>query len=302
MNNEKLLYAIGMIEESIIKEAAPKTTAVITVKKSSWVKKFIPVAACAAIALFTIFVLPQMNKMPINNTPGGNNSITPGQPGGNNTIVPSQQSGAIYHDIDVSQIIMQDYEAKVPAGFIFKQKLMLIKKDFLDSNIGSHWDEQMQFTKDDIESSMHISIIDPVLPEGDYTTTQGVLVDNATDEIIAYRTDYYYFNKDTMEFQNRFSLFYFAEDHFIAEEIERMQNVTKTNGEIHTDDFILPTNAHFKMPHVRKLLYLENGISIVVEAEASTVTTDGEVDQEKSLERYKYTDKQLLDLMKSILN
>lgn len=291
MKSDRLLYAIGMIDDSIIEEAASITITARPVRKRAWLKALIPVAACAAVTLFVIFAFPQINKTPIDNTPGGNNAGIPGQ-----------QSGAIYHDIDISQIIMQDYESKVPVGFIFKQKLMLIKKDFQDSNIDSHWDEQAQFTNNDIESSLNISIIDPVLPEGDYTTTQAVLVDDATDEIIAYLTDYYYFNKDTMEFQNRFSLFYFAEEHFNVEEIERMQNVTKTDGEIHIDDFVLPTNAHFKMPHVRKLLYLENGVSIVIEAEASAVTTEGKVDQEESLERYEQIDKQLIALMKSVLS
>jgi hypothetical protein len=148
---------------------------------------------------------------------------------------------------------------------------------------------------------LHISIVDPVLPNGDYTTTQAVLVDDATNEIMAYRTSYYYFNKDTMEFQNSFSIFYFAEDHFNAKEIEQMQNVTKSNGEIHIDDFSPSTNAYVRYPHVRKLVYLENGAGTAIEAEADIVTTEGKVDQEKSLERYGQTDKQLIALMKSIL-
>ncbi|MDD2235226.1 MAG: hypothetical protein PHZ11_09080 [Desulfitobacteriaceae bacterium] len=291
MKSDKLLHVIGMIDESMIEEAAPITATTRPVRKCTWLRALMPVAACAAVTLFVIFALPRINKAPIDNTP------VPG--GGHSSIIPGQQSGAIYHGIDISQIIMHDYEAKVPIGFIFKHKLRMMRKDL---SIGSHWDDQAQFTKKDIESALSISVTDPVLPEGDYTTTQAVLVDDAMDEIIAYRTDYYYFNKDTMEFQKRFSFFYFAEEHFNAEEIERMQNVTKTDSEIHIDDFVLPTNAHFKMPHVRKLLYLENSVSIVIEAEAGIVTTEGKIDQEKSLERYEQTDKQLIALINQFLS
>jgi hypothetical protein len=52
---------------------------------------------------------------------------------------------------------------------------------------------------------------------------------------------------------------------------------------------------------VRKLVYVENGISIVVEAEADVVMDGGIVDEDKSLERYKQTDKQLIDMMKSLI-
>lgn len=77
MKSEKLLYAIGMIEESMIEEAAPKT--IRTEKKHGLLKYLMPAATCAAIALFAIFVLPQISKTPNNNTPGRNNSVIPGQ-------------------------------------------------------------------------------------------------------------------------------------------------------------------------------------------------------------------------------
>jgi hypothetical protein len=44
-----------------------------------------------------------------------------------------------------------------------------------------------------------------------------------------------------------------------------------------------------------------SGISIVVEAEADVIQEDGVVDKEKNLERYKQTDKQLVDIMKSLV-
>jgi len=46
---------------------------------------------------------------------------------------------------------------------------------------------------------------------------------------------------------------------------------------------------------------LENSVGIAIEAEADIVTTEGKVDEEKSRERYERTDKQLIDLMKSII-
>ncbi|HHV08710.1 MAG TPA: hypothetical protein GXX75_00330 [Clostridiales bacterium] len=260
------------------------------------VRRYATAFACLAAILLGVLTVPRL--LPDNVTPITDSSH---QPGVTSPAISEpdtkRQNGAVYHDIDISQIARQEYEAKVPEGFIFMQRLRLMKKDFRDFNIDSHWDEQARFTKEDIESSLHISIIDPVLPKGDYTTTQGVLVDDATDETIAYRTDYYYFNKDTLEFQNRFSIFYFAADYFNATEIERMQNVTRTDGEVHIDDFVLAADAHFKMPHVRKLVYLENGVGIVMEAEAAAVITGGQVDQEKSLGRYAQTDKQLITLM-----
>ncbi|KPU46069.1 hypothetical protein OXPF_05520 [Oxobacter pfennigii] len=265
-------------------------------RRSTMVRRYAAAFTCLAVILLGMLTVPRL--LPDNVTPITDSSHQLGATGPAITKPDNKrQSGAVYHDIDISQITRQEYKAKVPEGFIFKQKLRLMKKDFQDFNIDSHWDEQAHFTEEDIESSLHISIIDPVLPRGDYTTTQGVLVDDATDEIIAYRTDYYYFNKDTMEFQNRFSIFYFGAAHFNTAEIEQMQNVTKTDGEVHIDDLVLPTNAHFKMPHVRKLVYLENGVGTAMEAEADAVITGGKVDQEKSLERYAQADKQLITLM-----
>ena len=104
-----------------------------------------------------------------------------------------------------------------------------------------------------------------------------------------------------MEFQNRFSVFYFLVDYFNTEELEQVQNVTKPNGQIHIDDFYPSTNVNAKVPHVRKLIYLENRVGIAIEAEADVVKTEDKVDEEKSRERYEETDKQLIGLMKSII-
>ena len=133
------------------------------------------------------------------------------------------------------------------------------------------WEEH-KYTKNDVQSALHTSVVkDPVLPDGDYTTNQYVLVDEATGSIIAYQTVYYYFDKNTLEFQNRFSVFYFTEQHFKSDLLEKMKNVSITKEEISISGLPEPTNVHVKVPHVRKLLYVKNGISIVVEADRKSV-------------------------------
>lgn len=79
MKSEKLLYAIGLIDESIIEEAIPKLSVKRPVKKFDRLKKLATVAACATIILFITFALLRINKIPINNNPGVNNFIAPEQ-------------------------------------------------------------------------------------------------------------------------------------------------------------------------------------------------------------------------------
>lgn len=260
-------------------------------------RKYVSIAACVVVVVIAfIGVQPYINNNNILPSENGLDQPSVQAPSSSNPDI-SGQSNAVYHNIDISQIVRQPYEAKVPASYYFKNWLQFVKKN---PGVGSHWDNQ-QFNKDSIESVLHISIISPVLPKGDYTTTQSVLVDDATGEVMAFRTDYYYYNKDTLEFQKRFSIFYFLVDYFNAEELEQVQNATKSNGEIHVDDFSFPTNVNAKVPHVRKLIYLENRVGIAIEAEADVVKTEDKVDEEKSRERYEETDKQLIDLMKSII-
>ena len=104
-----------------------------------------------------------------------------------------------------------------------------------------------------------------------------------------------------MEFQNSFSVFYFAEQQFISDKLEGLKNVTCIDGEINISEFPESNDVYAKIPHVRKLVYVENGIWVVVEAESNFVQDGSVVDKEKSLERYKQTDKQLIDIMKSLV-
>lgn len=267
-------------------------------------RKYISMAACAAVMLiFVVSIYPHMNIWNI--TTNESESNIPNTTRDLNSLQDRSytkgQSGAVYHDVDASKIIRQSTSAKVPFGFVFNNKLIdLVKINSGIKNNGVRWEEQ-KYTKDDVESALQISIKDPVLPDGDYTVKQYVLVDEVTDNIIAYQTAYYYFDKNTLEFQNRFSVFYFAEQYFKSDVLGQMKNVSITDGEISIGDFSEPINVHVKMPHVRKLVYVENGISIVVEAEADVVMDGGIVDEDKSLERYKQTDKQLIDMMKSLI-
>lgn len=267
-------------------------------------RKYISVAACAAVMLFFIIgVYPQMNIW--NTTPNGSNSNIPNAAGDTNYLQDKsdtlEQSGAVYHDVDASQLIRQISSAKVPFGFIFNNRLIdLVRINSGITNNGVRWEEH-KYTKDDLESALQTSVKDPDLPDGDYTMNQYVLVDEATENIIAYQTVYYYFNKNTLEFQNKFSIFYFADQYFKSDVLEQMKNVSITTEGISISDFPEPTNVHVKVPHVRKLVYVENGISVVIEAEADFIQEDNVVDKEKSLERYKQTDKQLVDIMKSLI-
>jgi hypothetical protein len=272
-------------------------------------RKYISVAACAAIMLFFIIgVYPHMNIW--NTTPNGSNSNIPNaagdtNPGDRNPLEDKldtiEKSSAVYHDIDASQLIRQVNSSKVPFGFVFNNKLIdLVRINSGITNNGVRWEEH-KYTREDVESALQTSVKDPDLPDGDYTINQYVLVDEATESIIAYQTVYYYFNKDTLELQDKFSIFYFEEKYFKSEELEQMKNVSITNKETSISDFPEPTNVHVKVPHVRKLVYVENGISVVIEAEADFVQENSVVNKEKSLERYKQTDKQLVDIMKSLI-
>lgn len=152
-----------------------------------------------------------------------------------------------------------------------------------------------------MEADLKISIKEPILPAGDYTIEQSVLIDEATGQIIAYRTIYYFFDKNTMEFQKYFSVFYFSDQNFKSDVVEYMNRVRVMDGKIMMDDFPEPTNVYLRMPHKRELVYMDNGVAIVIEVEAEAIQVDGIVDKERSLERYKQTEQQLIDIMKSII-
>ena len=89
--------------------------------------------------------------------------------------------------------------------------------------------------------------------------------------------------------------------HFLADELERVKNVEIADGEVRIRDFPEPGDAHVKVPHMRKLVYLENGIAVVVKAEADAVLDGDKAEPEQSLEKFKRTDRQLMLMMASLV-
>jgi hypothetical protein len=136
MKNDKLLYTIGMIDEGMIKEAAPIITSARPVRKRTWLKALMPVAACTAITLFVIFALPQINKTPIDKTPGGNNAVTPGQQA---NPIPVQMN-----------IVMNEIEAFPPETV---------------GDIGLWWDDYISMTVDELNEYFGMNIGPSYLPE-----------------------------------------------------------------------------------------------------------------------------------------
>lgn len=266
--------------------AKSKTTKFIKLNKFY---KFWTVATCLAIVFISIFVLsdiynykiPQITDKPVHG-----------------------QSAAVYHDIDISQIKRQGPSGDLKFGYYFDQELQMLAKNetHIQNNNGVRWEDNIKFTKGDIKLSLNITIKDPVLPDGNYTTKQSVLIDEATNRTIAYQTVYYFFDKDTMVFKNSFSIFYFAINDFKSDEIEQEKNVTKT-VEININENAFPLIPHAcGIPINRKLVYLENGVAIVTESSADAVMADSSsMNEVKSLELYKQTDIQHITLMKSLI-
>lgn len=295
----KNLRAIGGVDGDLVARAAPQDSGagkgVFPVPK-----RVLPVAACAclliALALFGIL------------TSGGGNGLAPhgsesGQRGPQ-SFLPSGHGGqgesvAVYHDLDPAQIIGQPVEAKVPAEFWFRIRLSAAQSNKAESL--AKWDEQA-FAKADVESMLDQSVQDPVLPEGDYTTAGSVLRDVRTGEIIAYAIDYIYFDPGTTGFINSFTVFYFDAGPFEVKKITGTQLVTLEQGEPHIDALSPPSEAYGKVPHVRSLVFLDCGTGIAVEAQADFVPAqDGTIDRERSLERYRKTDGQLVEMMGSLI-
>ncbi|GEM_PF-1711847 len=137
MKSEKLLYAIGMIDESMIEEAIPKLAVKRLVKKVNRLKKLVTVAACAAISLFAVFVLPQIIKTPFRNAPGGNNSILSGQ----------QKDER--NETDQMNIVINEL------------------KDFpsMEMDIGLFWDDYIPLNIDELNEYYGIDIRPGYLPE-----------------------------------------------------------------------------------------------------------------------------------------
>jgi len=131
---------------------------------------------------------------------------------------------------------------------------------------------------------------------------QEVLKNGVTGKLVAYKTTYIYFNKDTMEFERSFSVFYLALDAFEKNAFEQSENIVHEKGKINILDFPELLNVHFKIPCMRSLTYINNGIAIITESEMDFILTDdGAVDEVKTLEKYGQNDKDFINVMKSII-
>lgn len=278
---------------------APKT---INLKKFH---KFGIVATCFVIGILLVSTLKNIDTQKNNTSP---QHISHGKSLNQHNSQESVsnmkgQSRAAYHNIDLSLIKRTKTYNMLKFGFYFQEKLSMLAKNEtgIDMNNGVHWEYSKGFTKDGLESSLNIAVIDPKLPIGDYTTKQSVLIDDATNNIIAYQTIYCFFDKDTMEFKNNFSIFYFDINHFKKVEFERLQNVTKVDGKINTNAFSSSNSVYFNMPHIKRMVYMEKGVAIVSESSIDPVLIDGIINEAESLELYEQTDKQHFNIMKSLI-
>ena len=96
-------------------------------------------------------------------------------------------------------------------------------------------------------------------------------------------------------------MFYFSEHNFKWDDVKQIQNVNIVDKKINMEAFEESTNLNAKTPHIRRLIYLEDGVSIAIEAEADIVMEDNVIDAVKSLEKYSEVDKQLENMMKSLI-
>jgi hypothetical protein len=234
--------------------------------------------------------------------PGEQNSISLEQKESNiPNVIGNPNKNAVYHNVDIAKITRKTTLGKVPFGFFFRDKITdLVKEDLNNMNNRIYWEEQ-EYTKDDIEADFQIAIKSPVLPDGNYTTKQYVLKDKFGKDIIGYQTVYYYFDKETLDFQSSYSLFYFSEHNFKWDDVKQIQNVNIVDKKINMEAFEESTNLNAKLPHIRRLIYLEDGVAIAIEAEADIVMEGSIIDAAKSLEKYNEVDKQLVNMMKSLI-
>ncbi len=282
-------------------------------RRNAWAKRMVPAIACAAVIMAAISMSGENGWLVTPSFPGNMTSTV--QPtktesdNGQNTQTPppvpsnSSNDGAVYHDVEISELIRSAAPGKVPASFWFSNRLMAFAKNEtgINRNNGVRWDKQANFTKEDMETALHITVTNPVLPSGDYTTEQSVLVDEATGKIIAYQTVYYFFDKDTMELQHSFRIFYLSTNNFVQDSFEQSDNIVLRKGAVHINEFVPVPRADAKIPHVRHLVYLNNSIAIVIEGETDAILTGDMVDQEKSLEKYEQLDKELISMMESLI-
>jgi hypothetical protein len=249
-------------------------------------KKYVPAIALAAVMLLAI--------VGISDYFADNTKIY-------DQLNSTAQVPATYHDQDISQLVgLMSYD-KFPFGYLLSNKL--IELAVVDSNAinnGVAWMEG-EFSADELESALAIATVTPELPGGDYTTRQSVLTGVETGDVIAYQTEYIFFDTSTLKFISRFSLVYLVAECFDASGLTEMVNVTVDGASVSIDEFIEPVVVHNKFPHVRKLVYMQDGVAVALEAETVLVEENGIIDYERSVERFKMADQELVEFMKSLV-
>ncbi len=295
----KTLRAIGGVDSDLVARAAPGPQKAKKgfARRQKWA---VSLAACLLFAVVLIGILSHNSGSGFAPPGGGLSQQCPEPPPSSDHGGPGP-SGAVYHDLEMSQITRQPIEVKVPAEFWLRIRL----SGALLNKTGSlpPWDKQTELTKTDIESRFNMIVQDPALPAGDYTAAGSVLRDVQTGEIAAYAIDYVYFDPQTAALINSFTLFYFDMGRFDAEKVTGTQTVASKDGEMQINEFGPPGKTNGKVPHVRSLVYFGGGIGIAIEAQAQAISfvNGSAVDQVKSLELFKKTDEELVEMMRSLI-
>ena len=275
MKSKHILRAIGGVSDKYVEESSPENDA--QHKRPFRLNKILPIAAAFVVVIAVAIVAPNLiNRNPYIDEP---EPLPP-------------ENGAVYHAIDVAQIERQYSNTED----MFKDKLT---EYLYYSGKVVRW-ETRDFTKQDVETAMQVSLTDPALPNGDYTTVQSVLEDATSGNIIAYQTVYYYYNIDTMVFQRSFSVFYFSRA-YVNDNLKQSDNITNIDGVIQIGNFTSVPNADTKLPHVRELVYFQNDIAVVLEAETDVLLINDTIDEVESLLNYTRVDYQTIDIMKSLI-
>ena len=296
--------------------------------------RYAGLAACAAVILLCVWSIPKFIVVPTEVAPNDPNRIvadsnipvvsadervttgshaqttpdyTPAQ-----TVPDISASGAVYHNIDLSQLNYQGDVGRVIPEWFFWNRLMDCANNETNINLNNGVRrESGQFEIDDVNNALQTPVNAPILPDGDYTVGQNIMIDEATGRTIAYQTTYTYFTVETMMFERAFSVFYFSLDDFMRRDYckldEQSENIINEDGEITIHDFPLPpvvAGTTSRVPQKRTLVYINNGIGIVIEAITAPIFIDYDtntVDETGTLERYLQSDREIISLMKSLI-
>lgn len=267
-------------------------------KQSVAIKRFVPIAACIAIIFAVAISIPCYIQQ---------HSDT------NTSSQLSKSVGAIYHNIDVTQLVFRPWIGIVPASFWPENRIQMgaqVKiKDYLGTVL--KW-QKSGFTDEDLQSYFKTQINAPKLPDGDYTTEQSILVDTKTATPLVYQTIYYYYDVKTNEVINSFRIFYFKTDTVLDTSIQSSDNIMVENGVVRINDFSTGFSLAHQLPHMRNLVYIKNGFVTYVTSQANPfvtyvtsqvnpITSTVKIDEAKTADLSTQTDKEIISIMESCI-